>query len=54
MLAGISPSKTEGAVEEVDSSACSVGMEASGSFGLLRGQMGNGRGGGMVSLLRRR
>ena len=32
MLAGISPSKTEGAVEEVDSSACSVGTEASGSL----------------------
>ena len=33
MLAGISLSKTEGAVEEVDSSASSVGTEASGSLG---------------------
>ena len=32
MLAGISPSKTEGAVEEVDSSAWSAGTEASGSL----------------------
>ena len=32
MSAGISPSKTEGAVEEVDSSACSAGTEASGSL----------------------
>ena len=32
MLAGIAPSKTEGAVEEMDSSACLVGMEASGSL----------------------
>ena len=30
MSAGITPSKTEGAVEEVDSSACSAGTEASG------------------------
>ena len=35
MLAGISLSlsKTKGAIEEVDSSACSVGTEASGSLG---------------------
>ena len=32
MSAGISPSKTEGAVEEVDSSAWSAGTEASGSL----------------------
>ena len=32
MLAGISPSNTEGTVEEVDSSACSAGTEASGSL----------------------
>ena len=32
ILAGISPSKTEGAVEEVDSSACSAGPGASGSL----------------------
>ena len=32
MLAGISPAKTEGAVEEVDSSACSAETEASVSY----------------------
>ena len=33
MSAGISPFKTEGAVEEVDSSACSAETEVSGSLG---------------------
>ena len=33
MLAGIPPFKTEGAVEEVDSSACSTQTEAAGSLG---------------------
>ena len=36
-LAGISPSKTEGTVEEADSSACPAGTEASGSLNSWRG-----------------
>ena len=38
MLAGISPSKTEWAVEEVDSSACLAETEASGSLGSWGGR----------------
>ena len=51
MLAGISLS-TEGAVEEVDSNACSVGTEASDSMG-SEGADGNWRRRGAVSFLRR-
>ena len=38
ILAGISPSKTEGAVEEVDSSACSAGPGTSGSLDSWEGR----------------
>ena len=54
MSAGISPSKTEVAVEEVDSRACSAGTEASGSLDSWGRLMGNGGRGGMARLFGRR